>query len=553
MSFIVELHGARLIANNSFVPTSDRIPGDYVTADGSLVSRVPQITLGLVLSLHPTVVSLPLFGPACPSRFSMGETFGIEIGNRLILELVEDGRIRLLQRFGAEPCYDAAIMTILYRRTPPLSLSPSLPPFGLPHYTREGIVDHRSFDTFTIDPATSVDFDDALSVDIASRRVYVHIVDIMSAIHTVDLPRVRTMGSTLYLANEHTEHLLSEPLVDTLSLVEGEERSTITVAVTLSETGLVTAYDIYRSVIIVKRRYSYDEVASALSLCDGDEYLPQLQFLANLDKMRSSKISYKIDMPSPRITMNRHGDPAEFRLESTTDAAHGLVATAMILCNMTVSYHLNDLGIKLPNRFHSGLHGIPTADRGDPTDVAATFRLLKQFKPAEYSVDNNGHFGLGLTQYVHFTSPMRRYADIVTHMILAGADFSPAALEAEVTSINQRAVFVKSLQRLYMRMKTLRFLAAHPDAKDVVITSVNAAGVQWFMPSMLLNGFCHVSMLRPSQRWTFDSINARLIGLSLPSLPSLSSLSFILAGDRMTGTVAKSTPYDVSLTLTLNA
>jgi exoribonuclease R len=352
-----------------------------------------------------------------------------------------------------------------------------------------------------------VDYDDALSVG-ADGTVYIHIVDIMAAMHRIDLPRVRTLGASLYLANERTEHLLDREAMEAVTLEEGRIRPVITVAVTLDVEGTVTHYDIYRSTILVKRRFTYE---SATALLDSH---PGLAFLHRVATRRSSTISYKIEMPSLRLHMNGVGEPIEARLESTTDDAHSLVSTAMILCNLVVSHHLKGRGLDLPNRFHAPLRGIPVEKQPDPDDLAATFCLLKKMARAEYSVNQHGHFGLGLTDYVHFTSPMRRYADIVVHMILAGADFAKAELEAEVAALNRRATFVRSLQRYYTTIKTDRWLRARGiERHAVTVTSVAAAGVQWFMPSLLLNGFCHVSRLQPAQRWLLDSTGA-LAGLS---------------------------------------
>jgi exoribonuclease R len=205
-----------------------------------------------------------------------------------------------------------------------------------------------------------------------------------------------------------------------------------------------------------------------------------------------------------------------------------------------ISYHLKARGLHLPNRFHAAIRGVPLGERGDLDDLTATFCLLKKMARAEYSVDRRGHFGLGLTDYLHFTSPMRRYADIVTHMILAGAAFTRADLEVEVATLNRRAAFVRSLQRFYTRTKVDRWLYKRgSEGHEVVVTSVAAAGVQWFMPSLLLNGFCHVSMLRPARRWNFN-----------PETGSLyADLWRIRVGDRLIGSV--SGPGQITLTVTL--
>ena len=128
-----------------------------------------------------------------------------------------------------------------------------------------------------------------------------------------------------------------------------------------------------------------------------------------------------------------------------------------------------------------------------------SFIRVKQYARARYAVDEKGHFGLGLTDYVHFTSPMRRYADVVVHRLLAG--LSVDDLEGQVQRMNHQARQVNTLQDLYERWKITRHLATLTVRPVVYITSVHKAGVQWFMPSLSLNGFSHVSTLVPSQFW----------------------------------------------------
>ena len=533
---IVELHGARLMAGGHQLNPQNCLPGDHVDADGHFLSREHSFTLGLVVSVtespRSATVSFPLFGHACPSRATIHEVYAT-VGERLVLELYAHGSIVCRKVEGPEARADARLLTALYQQA--LGLDgcwPHMPGFGPHHYTREGVTDHTDLDTFTIDPVRTVDYDDALSVG-KDGTVYIHIVDIMAAMHRIDLPRVRALGSSLYLANEHTEHLLDTETMEAITLAEGLIRTVITVAVTLDPEGSVAHYEVYRSTIRVKRRFTYEEAATLL------EEHPGLATLHKLATLRSSAISYKIDMPSVRLEMNGVGEPIEVRLESTTDAAHSLVSTAMILCNLVISYHLKGRGLDLPNRFHAAIRGVPVGERGDLDDLTATFCLLKKMARAEYSVDRRGHFGLGLTDYVHFTSPMRRYADIVTHMILAGAAFTRADLEVEVTALNRRAAFVRSLQRFYTRTKVNRwFCAKGSESHDVVITSVAPAGVQWFMPSVLLNGFCHVSTLQPARRWNFN-----------PETGSLyTGLFRIRVGDRLRATIV-GTSTELSLTL----
>ena len=376
-----------------------------------------------------------------------------------------------------------------------------------PLYSRVDIVDHTDHDVFTIDPAGSKDYDDALSVDVAQNTVYVHIVDIAHAELTKEEEaRLKDRCLTLYLANEYVEHLLNPVTAsDRLSLIVGSPRATITIKLVLSE-GKVVHYEIYRSVIRVARRYTYEEVATLLA---SNTAPAALYYLDRLAAQRSFSVNYNLALPSARLTVDQTGLATEIRMEDTQDSAHQLVATAMILANLTVSKHLDSRGLVLPNRFHAALRGLPLTDRVSTGNIVVdSFIRVKTFARARYTVDEKGHFGLGLTDYVHFTSPMRRYADVLVHRLLAGHQIPD--LEEQVNYINYRSLVVRRCQELYERWKIARYLATLPGPHLIYVTGIAKAGVQWFMPSLSLNGFCHVSCLEPAQYWSLS--NDRLQG-----------------------------------------
>jgi ribonuclease R len=153
------------------------------------------------------------------------------------------------------------------------------------------------------------------------------------------------------------------------------------------------------------------------------------------------------------------------------------------------------------------------ASSGEP--AVDSFVLVKRFARACYAIDARGHFGLGLTDYAHFTSPMRRYADVIVHRLLAGWTISREALDVEVEWINWRAGFNKSLQQQYVAWKVATAISAQlavsEEPVDVWVTGLSAAGVLWYMPEYSLNGFCHVSQLLPAQRWVYEGEGAEAV------------------------------------------
>jgi len=511
MNGVIELRKNTLI----FVPDSDPsassttvlprisrfLKGDRVRHSReatTLVHRTPVVTIAVVESSFPLVLYFPTYGSSMSVPNS--ETFPtIHTGNRLTVSLLADGRIVFVSKWSNDPNADAAwirsaVQHIVPRETPATVNA-------APLYTRE-FVDHSDLDTFTIDPATSMDFDDAISVDLATQTVYVHIVDIAHAsLSESEQAKLRSQCLTLYLANEATDHLLdSATASDTLSLIVGKPRSTITVAMKIAD-GCIITKEIYRSTIIVKRRYNYEEVTTQLQ---DQTASPALKWLAALSAARSVAVNYNLTLPSLRFTMDvSSGLPVSLVSECTNDAAHSLVATAMIMANLVISQHLSAAGLVLPNRFHASLRGIPVSETSITGDsVVDSFILVKKFARARYSVDERGHFGLGLTDYVHFTSPMRRYADVLVHNLLAGIRYEDMELEVEV--MNRQSIMMRGLQDLYERCKLASWVKTHPTESYMIhCTDVKAVGIQWFLPALSTDGFTHVSRIQPSQRWSF--------------------------------------------------
>lgn len=540
MNGTIELHGSRLMVKADGqeiatpIYTMTFIPYDRVVKHGAewvLAQRREQAAIGIVSKVIPGGVEVYLahIGPACPSRLVVSSPSALPIGYRLLLWLSADGSITIKAGYSADPANDSRCLLEMYRLVQP---RPELAmTAGQHHYTFDGVQDETELDTFTIDPATSKDFDDALTVDVENRTVYVHIVDMANAeINEHEAQRLRERCLTLYLANEHTEHLLdAETAGDKLSLIVGAPRNTVTVKVVLTAEGLVESYAIYRSVINVKNRYNYDEVQGML---DAGTAPASIRWLAELSAKRSAQVKYNINLPSIQFTVDAEtGLTTTLETHSTMTASHQLVATAMILANMIVSKHLHEKGVVLPNRFHESLRGFNTtafASTGD--DVVDSFVLVKRFARAFYATDKSGHFGLGTEHYVHFTSPMRRYADVIVHKLLAG--YTTTGLEDEVEYINKRSYTCRVIQDLYTHWKTINWLKRLPAVPKTVVTGVSKAGLQWYIPELSLNGFTHISNLAPKQFWVYNeasqmltgSTTGQTVGVGLPMKATLLSV-----------------------------
>jgi exoribonuclease R len=527
----IEFHGPKQILNiNNTNILLDKdayfIPGDKVYLDENnkpvLYERTPQAVIGIVKSLYKGeaylyllnfgvnckyIPKVPLQG--CQIKFKESTTSNkYLLKDRLVLWLHQDGNITVYSKYSSEAKDDVKCLLDMY------SLIKDRPTFSehmkYHHYTFNDTTNHDDLNTFTIDPKTSVDFDDAISVDVENNIIYVHIVDIAN----VDLlsygnTRLRERCLTLYLSNEHTEHLLDEiDASDNLSLIVGKQRKVITVKIKLNNDGIVESHEIYKSTIVVKRRWNYEDV---LDTINNGTSTKEINYLADLTHKRNKDVNYSISLPSIRILSDKKTGLLEtITEEKSNDISHSLVATAMILANLVVSRHLSDKGVKIPNRFHDKIRGfIEPKFTKTGNESVDSFIMVKKFAKACYSVDRKGHFGLGISDYVHFTSPMRRYADVLVHRMLAG--YENDNLESEVSWINQRASLVKICQDTYINWKITRYVKENMNnTYQIWITGVHQSGILWYMPSLSLNGFIHVACLKPKQYWKFE--NEELVG-----------------------------------------
>jgi exoribonuclease R len=505
MEFIVQIRGGKaVLVNSDGAPDGPRltdhcwIAGDRVSSYRSLIHRTPMNAIGVVKRFTPTGVHIvfpahPAFQTILPIKQRL------VVGDRVIIHLDAVGRVHVLGCFSGEAADDAAVVRRAYTPVTAAAL-PAVVDVTTPAYTTPGRVDHTDLDVFTVDPESSVDLDDAITLDPVNRLLYVHIVDIHAGLKDAGGAAVETRmfqnACTLYLANEYTDHLLPAAAVEAMSLNVGVPRRAITVKMTLCESdGSIETYEIYPSTICVKRRLSYKDL---------DVSCTPYNWLHRLACVKSDMITLCI--PGLELQVGPGGLLEHVLPVETNDAAHRFIAFAMIAANCTVSAHLHRRGIKVPNRFHEQIAGVRESEvervTGHPT--VDSFLALKKWRGARYDLDARGHFGLGLTDYVHFTSPMRRYADVLVHNLLAGVVYDTARLRDAVELINAQALHAKGLQRYYSGLKIARYVTATVPP-EVVITGISPAGVQWYEPILLINGFTHVSAIGDGTRWFFEA------------------------------------------------
>ena len=327
-------------------------------------------------------------------------------------------------------------------------------------YDLEERKDFREITTFTIDPVDAKDFDDALSysrTEDGLLEIGIHIADVShfvksdSALDKEALKR----GNSVYLV-DRVLPMLPEKLSNELcSLRPNEDKLTFSVVFTYDEEMNIKKHWIGKSVIHSKRRFTYEEVQEILHGKVGD-FVLELNHLNDIakhtrkERLRNGAIDFESD--EVRFKLDEAGLPKELFVKQRLDA-HMLIEEFMLLANKYVAHFMAFKNKSIPVPFVYRIHDLPDPDKlqdfmvfahelGVKLDLSTPKKIskslnqlaelikenedLKILQPlairtmakAEYNPNNIGHYGLAFEYYTHFTSPIRRYADLMVHRIL---------------------------------------------------------------------------------------------------------------------------------------
>ena len=316
-------------------------------------------------------------------------------------------------------------------------------------------IDLRNIKTITIDGETSKDLDDAISIEKIEDKykVYVHISDVSYFID-IDSPldlEARSRGNSSYLIDK-VYNMFPEILSNNImSLNENEDRFAITLIFIIDNEGNIIESNICRSLIKSDRRLSYDYAENIINKkVEEENWLIELMNnaveLKNiLHKKRKEGRRLEFDNTDIKIILDEEGYPIEFYGEEKKESAH-IIEELMLLANSEIAKKLKDYdgalyryhGLPDEYRFNNfkilahnkgyELKKLPNEDydiksfveniKGKSEEKLLIPVLLRSMTPSSYSVINKSHFGLGFDYYTYFTSPIRRYADLIIHRIV---------------------------------------------------------------------------------------------------------------------------------------
>jgi ribonuclease R len=407
---------------------------------------------------------------------------------------------------------------------------------GVPQREIESRLDLRGTVCVTIDPEDAQDFDDAVSLEVLSGgryRLGVHIADVShyvqpgSALDAEALSR----ATSVYLVNEVIHMLPGHLSTDLCSLRPQRDRLAYTALITLNEHGTVEKYTIKKSVIRSARRFTYEEVQSILDAGGGEfseVLLPLWQLTRRLRSRRRRSGSLDLDTPEAKFIFDDQGLPTSIMKKERLDA-HRLIEECMLLANRVVARHLtgknerpsvyrvhdvphperllelarfvHQFGFSLPGKegiTSRELQKLLDAARGSDVENLITEVVLRSMAKAVYSTKNIGHYGLGFGHYTHFTSPIRRYPDLVVHRLLQEYEHPVNNRRSEELRANlppvaqhssERERVAQEAERASVKVMQVEYMKRHlGDTFDGVISGVLKFGFFVEIEDLLVEG-----------------------------------------------------------------
>lgn len=415
----------------------------------------------------------------------------------------------------------------------------------------------------TIDPATARDFDDAISLhqyENGHWRLRVHIADVSAFVELGSIldEEARKRGNSVYLP-DLVVPMLPEVISNSLaSLQAGEPRLAVTVEIHFDPDGVVTGADVHRSVILVRQRFAYEQAFTVMmtppetpvaGLEVSDEVrrlLERMHRLAMiLRKRRFRRGALELNLPEIALSLNLDGSAKEAHLVSH-DESHQVIEEFMLAANEAVARHLTQVDIPFLRRAHPdpdplklrelavfvnevGFHLTDPQNRfelqrllkesaGQPEEHALHYALLRSLKQASYTPEVIGHYALASKDYCHFTSPIRRYPDLVSHRqildIIRGR--KPFADLEELHNIGEQCTATEKkaekAERELVKLKILLYLQHHVgEIFEAIITGVEDYGFYAQLVLWPIDGLVRLETLPADGLWYYEEASRSLI------------------------------------------
>jgi len=424
--------------------------------------------------------------------------------------------------------------------------------------------DFRDILTFTIDPKDAKDFDDALSfrrLDNGNVEIGVHIADVSHYVQPGSLLDQEAFhrATSVYLV-DRVVPMLPEKLSNGLcSLRPNEDKLTFSAVFEMDKEGKIKKEWFGRTIIHSDKRFAYEDaqVYIEADLNDKDIYSPIIKELDRLAKIlraeRFKKGSVNFETVEVKFELDEEGRPIAVYPRERKDA-HKLIEEFMLLANKRVATFVHDMKKTDPrNTMVYRVHEAPDPEKlrvfstfakkfgyavsTDPFHISDSFNVLmddihgkpeehvlqslavRTMSKARYSTDAIGHFGLAFPFYSHFTSPIRRYPDVMTHRLLQhyldkGESAEKGLLEAQCKHCSDREKLAAEAERASIKYKQVEYMSLHePQIFDGIISGVTDFGIFVEIGDTSCEGLIRMADLQDDY-YELDKDNYRVVGRS---------------------------------------
>lgn len=504
---------------------------------------------------------------------------GAQPGDKIIFELVDWvhprslPEARIVQILGKQGTNDANLLSILAENQIKAPFPKEVEDFAeeigydIPEAEVERRRDLRDEAILTIDPEDAQDFDDAISIKILDNGNYylgVHIADV-----THYMPRnsildeeAEKRGTSVYLVDRVIPMLPEKLSNGVCSLRPEEDKLAYSCFMEIAPNGKLVDYSIEQTVIHSQKRLTYEQ---AQEIIDGKDspFSTEIKTAAKLARVlidkRFKEGSINFETPEPKFVLDENGKPIKVILKERL-FAHRLIEECMLMANQTVALHIENLRNQSNKKndkdlfpFFYRIHDKPDIEKlqniketvkplgirfdvsnkisskaintllkeveDTSVELTVTDLMLRAMAKAEYNPDNIGHFGLGFSNYAHFTSPIRRYPDVIVHRLLKSYDagkpgYKYRELKKLGSHCSERERAAIDAERDSVKLKQVEYLSQHLGEEfEGVVSGVIENGIFVDLKNIHCEGMVRVSDLNDDY-YVYDEKQHCLVGRS---------------------------------------